>query len=101
MTANAKLAAAEARYAKAALAFENAHNGTWAEQVAAAEETNAWKALNELRYVPGVRVQAYREGKPAMQGTVRKLHEDFYVEVIMDGERGGTRIFCNQLTVIG
>lgn len=98
---NAKLAAAEARYAKAARAFEDADKGTWKYEVAQAEETSAWMALNELRFVPGVRVQAYREGKPAMQGTVRKLHEDFYVEVIMDGERGGTRIFANQLTVIG
>lgn len=98
---NAKLAAAEARYAKAADAFANAQNGSWAEQVAAAEETNAWLAMIELRFVPGARVQTYMHGRPYRLATVVKLHSDNYVEVVVDGERGGTRIFANQLTVIG
>lgn len=96
-----RLAQAEERYAKAADRFTNAHNGTWAQQVAAAEETNAWVALVALRFIPGVRVQTYMHGRPYRQATVVKLHEDNYVEVVVDGERGGTRIFANQVTLVG
>lgn len=97
---NTKLAKAEADYIKAADRFQNAYEGTWEYDVASAAETKAWTRLMELRFVPGARVQAYRDGRPADKGTVVKLGEDFYVTVKLDRDPDTTRIFANQLTVV-